>query len=454
MKVVIIGAGSKFGSRLSIDILSREPIKDAEICLCDIAPDRLELVHTFVRKAIEHHKLPATVVAGTDRRKLLADADVVVTSISVGGPAYYDEPYESELAIPHKYGVYQTVGDTVGPGGIFRGLRTGPVLMDICRDVNELAPKAVVLNYTNPMAILTWVMIAASDVPVTGLCHSVQGTSKRLASFIDVPYEEVGFVVGGLNHMCWFIEFTHNGQDAYPRLFEAMADPQNYNKDPVRFELMKHFGYFPTESSRHMSEYVPYFQTQTEMLEKYGALTKGIKGKRIEWFEDMGIKAKDAESIELIRSHEYASGIIEAMATGEPYLFYGNVANTGLLTNLPEGCCVEVPVLADRQGIRACHVGQLPPQCAALCRSNIAVQELTAKAIIERDKDAAFHALLLDPITARACSLAEARKMFDELWEAEGDLLGYYEQQGSADRRCRPKQPDEVAASMNAADET
>jgi len=427
MKVVIIGAGSKFGSRLSIDILSRQPIQDAQICLCDIAEQRLALVHKFVSKAIEYHKLPATVVAGPDRRELLPDADVVVTSISVGGPAYYDEPYESELAIPHKYGIYQTVGDTVGPGGIFRGLRTGPVLMDICRDVNELAPNAVILNYTNPMAILTWVMSETADVPVVGLCHDVQGTTKRLANFAEVPYEQVAYLAAGINHMTWILQFTHEGRDLYPKLFEVMKNPEIYEQEPVRFELMKYFGYFPTESSRHMSEYIPYFQGAKELLEKYGALTKGIKGKRIEWFEDMGIKAEHADSIELIRSHEFASGIMEALMTGEPYLFYGNVPNTGLVTNLPGGCCVEVPTVADRQGIHPCYVGDIPPQCASLCRTNINVQELTAKAVLQRDKRLALQALLVDPITARACTLDQAEKMFEEMWQAEGDLLSYWD---------------------------
>ncbi len=431
MKVVIIGAGSAFGSRVSIDILSRAPTQDATICLCDISQERLGLVHTFVQRAIDHHKLPAKVLAGHDRRQFLPDADFVVISISVGGPAYYDEPYESEIAIPAKYGVDQTVGDTVSPGGIFRGLRTGPVMLDMVRDINELSPNAIILNYTNPMAILSWVLASSADVPVVGLCHGVQGTSKHMARMIGVPYEEVGFWVAGINHMAWFVKFTHNKKDAYPLLLKAMADPEIYNRDPLRFELLKAFGYFSTESSCHMSEYVPYFRKEKDLLAAYHDRIKGIKGKRAAWFEDMGIKVADADSIELIRSHEYASGIMEAVVTGAPFRFHGNVTNHGLVTNLPPGCCVEVPVMADGDGVHPCYVGDLPPQCAALCRSNIAVQELTVKAILERDRESAFHAVALDPITSAACSLGEAREMFEELWEAEGDLLGYYEQQGS-----------------------
>ncbi len=426
MKVVIVGAGSAFGSRLSIDILSRKPIEDTEIVLCDIQTERMDGVHEFVQSAIDHHKLPATVTSGTDRKKLLPGADFVITSISVGGPAYYGDLYESEMNIPLKYGVRQVVGDTISPGGIFRGLRTGPVLIDIVRDVNELAPNATVINYTNPMAILTWIMDAVAEVPVVGLCHAVQGTSKAMADYIGVPYEEIGFWPAGINHMCWFKEFTHNGQDAYPKLRQAGNDPEIYAKDPVRFDLLKHFGYFTTEASRHMSEYLPYFQYETERLEKYRDMTRGIKGKRAAWFEDMGIKTEDADSIELIRSHEYASGIIEAIQTGEPMRFHGNVRNTGLVTNLQQGSCVEVPCMVDGEGIHPCHFGDLPPQCAALVRSNINVQELTAKAILEKDRDAAFHALCVDPITAARVQLDDIRKMFDEMWEAEGDLLDYY----------------------------
>jgi len=426
MKVVIIGAGSGFGSRLSIDILSREPIRHATIGLCDINEQKLETVRAFVQSAIDHHKLPAKVVASTERRELLADADFVILSVAIGGPAYYGHPYETEMRIPRKYGVHQTVGDTVGPGGIFRALRTGPVMMAVCRDINELAPRSLVLNYTNPMAIITWCLNAAANVPAVGLCHGVQGTAAKLAAYIGVPREEIGYWVAGINHLAWYLEFTHKGEDAYPKLRKALENPETYDKDRVRFEIFRNFGYFCTESTRHCAEYVPYFRKETDFLDKLAGTLQGREGKRAAWFEDMGVKASKAESIELIRSHEYASGIMEAVVTSVPFRFNGNVMNDDLVSNLPRGCCVEVPCLADGQGVHPCRVGALPEQCAALCGSNVNAQTLTVKAILERNREAAFHALLVDPITAAGLSMKEARAMFEEMWEAEGALLEYY----------------------------
>jgi len=426
VKAVIIGAGSAFGSRLSIDILSRKPLEDSTITLCDINEEKLETVSAFVQAAIDHHKLPAKVEAGTDRRKLLPGADFVIISVSIGGPAYFDKPYEDEIDIPAKYGVRQTVGDTVGPGGIFRALRTAPVLMAIARDIAELAPNALILNYTNPMAILTWILNETIDNQSVGLCHGVQGTSKKMAKYIEAPYEKTGYWVAGINHMAWFLEFTYNRRDAYPALRKAMEDPKIYNQDPTRFDMLKHFGYFCTESSRHTQEYVPYFRKNIERIERYEKITKAVKGKRQNWYEDMGVKASEADSIELKRSHEYASGIMEAIATSAPFRFNGNVMNDKLIDALPPNCCVEVPCLTDGQGVHPCRIPSLPAACASLCRTNVNVQELAVKAAMENDREAAFHAVALDPLTAATLSLDKAREMFEELWEAEGDLLAYY----------------------------
>ncbi len=424
-RIVIIGAGSAFGSRLSVDILSRQELRDSTIALCDIDAAKLDKVHQYVAKVIDVNSLPATVVAATDRRKVLKDADFVILSVSIGGPAYFDEPYESEMAIPKKYGIAQTVGDTVGPGGIFRTLRTGPELLAMAADINELAPKALILNYTNPMAMLTWLLSESFEGQSVGLCHSVQGTSKKLARCIDVPYEEVGYWVAGINHMAWFLEFTHLTEDAYPRLRAAMADPETFAADSIRFEVMKHTGYFVTESSRHMSEYVPWYQHEQEKMTQYLKKTQGIKDRRHSWYEDMGVKISNADTIELVRSHEYASGIIEAVVTGVPMRFNGNVMNHGLISNLPY-CCVEVPCMTDSEGVHPCHVGKLPSVCAGLCRSNINVQELTVEAVRNRDLEAAFHALLLDPSVGAVLTLDKARALFDEMVEAEGDLLAAY----------------------------
>jgi alpha-galactosidase len=427
MKIVIIGAGSAFGSRLSIDILSRKPIEDSTIALCDPHAERLETVRAYVQSAVDHHKLPARVEASTDRREVLPGADFIVIAVSIGGPAYHGKPFEDEFGIPSRYGVVQTVADTVGPGGVFRTLRSAPELIAMCRDANELCPGAQILNYTNPMAMLTWVLSLHSEGPVAGLCHGVQGTSKKMARYIDAPYEEVGYWVGGINHMAWFVEFTHNKQDAYPRLFKAMEDPKTYDQDPVRFDLLKAFGYFCTESSRHALEYFPYFRKDSERVERFRKITLGVKGKRQTWYEDMGVKIEDAGSIQLKRSHEYASGIMEAMATGVPFRFNGNVMNDDLVDGLPRGCCVEVPCLTDAQGVHPCHFGALPAQCVALCRTNVNVQDLAVRAVLDRDREAAYHAVLLDPLTAANCSLDDARRMFEEMWEAEKHLLSYYE---------------------------
>ncbi|MCA1808217.1 MAG: alpha-galactosidase [Kiritimatiellia bacterium] len=426
MKMVIIGAGSGFGSRLSVDVLSREPLQDSTIALCDIDENKLKTVQTYIEKVIKTHKLPARVVSSTDRTDVLKDADFVVISVAVGGPAYYDEPYSFEIGIPAKYGIKQTVGDTLNPGGIFRALRTAPALTAMAEDISRLAPRAIILNYTNPMAILTWILNEHADVPTVGLCHSVQGTSKKLASYIDVPYNETGHWVAGINHMAWFLKFTHNGSDALPRLWKAMENPEIFATNPIRFEIMREFGYFVTESSQHMSEYVPWYQHDQPVMEQFGSLADRVKPKRQSWLKDMGVKTEQADSIELVRSHEYASEIMEGVTTGIPIRFNGNVMNDGLIDNLPPGCCVEVPCLADNMGVHPCRVGSLPPSCAALNRTSINVQELAVEAIRKRDKQTAFQAILMDPSVGAVLSIAQARAMFNEIWEAEGELLEAY----------------------------
>jgi alpha-galactosidase len=430
-KIVIIGAGSGFGSRLSIDILAREALRDSTIALCDIDEERLEAVSRYVERAIEGHGLPAELLSGTDREELLPGADCVITSVSVGGGAYWGEPFASEIGIPQRYGVEQSVGDTVGPGGVFRFLRTAPVQLEFCRDVERLCPDALLLNYTNPMAMLTWLHSRGSSVQNVGLCHSVQGTTRMLARWIGLPYEEVDYMVAGINHQSWVLRFERDGEDLYPRLREAIADPETYDGERVRCELMKHFGYFVTESSGHNSEYVPYFRRTARQRAQFGLRERHVpmESRRTrEWMKDTGV-SQDVEAPvpELKRSHEYASAIIQARVTAEPFRFNGNVMNRGLITNLPEGCCVEVPCVVDDGGVHSQVVGELPPQCAAINRSNIAVQELAVRAVMERDREAAFHAVALDPLTASVLSLDEIRQMFEDMWEAEGHLLTYFD---------------------------
>jgi alpha-galactosidase len=437
MKAVIIGAGSAFGGRLSVDILSRAPLQDSTIALCDIDPEKLDLTSRYVQKVIDTHKLPAKLETGIDRRDVLPGADVVVLSVSIGGPAYYDEPYESEINIPQRYGVTQAVGDTVGPGGLFRALRTAPVMLQMIDDINRLAPGALILNYTNPMAILTWLFNERSQSPVLGLCHGVTGNSWRMASLIDVSRDDCEFLAAGINHMTWFLEFTHKGEDVLPRIHQRIIEegkkarlenpgstPQNF---AYRGEMIEALGYFTTESDRHFPEYVPWFQHEDRWdFMKYYNITKGVKGRRQQWYEDMGVKASQAESVELVRSHESMSGIMEARCTNEPYTFSGNVMNEGHITNLPEGCCVELPVTVDSGSIEPLHVGDLPPACAALCRSNVDFQELVVDAIREQSRDLARQALLFDPATQAVLSVRRTAQLFDEMWDAEKDLLGYY----------------------------
>ncbi len=430
-RIVIIGAGSGFGSRLSMDILAREPLRDSTICLCDIDEGRLTAVTRYVQRIVDGHGLPATLLSSTDREELLPGADCVITSVAVGGGAYWGEPFASEINIPRKYGVDQCVGDTIGPGGVFRFLRTAPEQLAFCKDIERLCPDALLLDYTNPMAMLTWLHSAGSSVQNVGLCHSVQGTTMMLARWLEVPYEEVSYLVAGINHQAWVLRFRHNGEDAYPRLREAIEREEIDAQERVRCEIMRQFGCFVTESSGHNSEYVPYFRRTPELRERFGLKSREVRmdaGRTREWMKDTGVdEDKETPVPELVRSREYASAIIEARAAGEPFCFNGNVMNSGLITNLPQGCCVEVPCVVDREGVHPCYVGDLPPQCAALNRSNIAVQELAVRAVLDRDREAAFHAVALDPLTAAVLPLHEARAMFEELWEAEKHLLAYFD---------------------------
>ncbi|MFC1601860.1 alpha-glucosidase/alpha-galactosidase [Candidatus Sumerlaeota bacterium] len=430
MKIVFIGAGSVFGNRLSVDVLSREPLQDSTICLCDLHEGRLESVRQYVQAVIEANALPAKVAAGTDRRELLKDADIVVLSVAIGGPAYHGPVFEAEMGIPRKYGIIQTVGDTMGPGGIFRALRSAPPMLEMVRDVNELAPNAMIINYTNPMAMLTWVLEDAADVPLVGLCHGVMGNVKHFANIAGVPFDEVNYTCAGINHMTWFTRYEHNHQNLLPKIHAAIREryPQS---DPYQFrgELLDAFGYYCTESDRHFPEYVPWFQNgDRELFEPHVAFTMNIKNRRANMYEDMGVAIEEAEgdSLKLTRSHESASGIMEAAVTNEPYTFSGNVMNRGLITNLPQACCVELPCTVDKNGIHGHRQGDLPIQCAALCKSNIIVQELTVEAIRQGSKDLAFQALLMDPVTQANVTIKQARAMFEELWEAENDLLAAY----------------------------
>ncbi|MBN1674778.1 MAG: alpha-glucosidase/alpha-galactosidase [Kiritimatiellae bacterium] len=431
-KIVMIGAGSPFGGRLCLDVMSREGLRDSTVCLCDLHEGRLGRVAEFARKAAEQFGLPTTIEASTDRTQLLPEADFVVTSIRVGDMKY------AKLAgdIPRKYGVDQTIADTVGIGGVFKLFRAGPVQRQFFRDMERLCPNALVLNHTNPMAMLSWLHLIDSPMAYVGLCHSVQGTTQKLARLAGVPYKDVNYKVAGINHLSWVLELRRGKEDLYPRLRQAAEDPETVGTDKVRFELMRQFGYFPTESSQHNSEYLPYFRRTAEMRDAYFPPDRVRKEREArttapvpmwrQWQLWMNGKAEMPEP-QLHHSNEYTIGIMDAVVTDVPFRFNGNVLNHGLIDNLPAGCCVEVPCIADAQGVRPVRVGALPPQLAALDRSNIAVQELAVRALLDRDREAAFHACALDPLTAATATLPVIRQIFDELWDAYKDLLAWFD---------------------------
>lgn len=438
-KIAIIGAGSvEFARRLTSDILLCPSLQDCTIALMDTDADRLALARDLVQKMIAVRNLPARVEATLDRRTALKGARYVIVTIHPGGL----EAYEHDIAIPLKYGVGQCVGDTLGPGGVFRGLRTIPVLLDICHDMDDVCPpEALLINYSNPMAINCWGVAAGSGRPHIGLCHSVQGTAGMLARWIGAPLEEISYWVAGINHQAWFLEFKWKGQDAYPLLRERIKDPQIVGQEPIRTDIMQYFGYFVTESSAHASEYIPYYRKSTDMIENevarrfipsaYTEYDQGRSGGNLRHHKER-LPAYLAEVKEQIagerplpqrRSSEYVSYLIEAIETNRPTLVYGNVPNTGLITNLPQGCCVEVPCFVDANGVHPCYVGELPPQLAAINRTNINVQELAVRAALTGDREMVYYAVALDPLTAAVCTLPQIRKMVDELFEAEAQWL-------------------------------
>jgi alpha-galactosidase len=425
-KIAMIGAGSfVFARRLTADILSWPELHDSELVFVDVEVERAELAKAVADRLIGDQKLPARTSATTDRRQALDGADYVIVMIQVGGI----DAVRPDLEIPLKYGVDQAVGDTLGPGGVFRFLRTGPTIIDICRDMEELCPRALLINYSNPMAMICWSVAQATKIRSVGFCHSVQGTSARLAKYAGIPYEDVSYWVAGINHMAWFLKFDLNGQDARPRLFEAMEDPEIYKQDPVRFEVMRQLGYFVTESTNHMSEYIPWVRKRPELIKEMGLRSvkeghmQNWEARRAEYRDQMRRQAAGDEPIEGGRTNEYCSYVIHSEVTNTPFRVNGNVRNDRLITNLPEGCCVEVPCLVDRTGINPCHVGDLPPQLAALNRTNINVQELAVRAMLEGNRDYARQAVQLDPLTAAVCTLPEIKQMTDQLFEASGPWL-------------------------------
>jgi len=441
-KITFIGAGSLvFTRNLCNDILLTSALQDCEIVLMDIDLHRLEMAKTIVQNLVEKRGSQVKVGVTLDRREALAGTNYVITTFQQGGL----EAYELDIEIPRRYGVGQCVGDTLGPGGVFRALRTIPVLLDICSELDDLAPEALLLNYVNPMAANCWAVDVGSGRPNVGLCHSVQGTSEMLARWVGVPYEQVQFLCAGINHQAWFLDFRTRDEDLYPRIWQAIEGAGPRAEEPVRIDLMKYFGYFVTESSGHASEYVPYFRKSEEMIENelvprfrdprniwYGL---GKTGGNIEYVterwgkfqEEYEHMALDDEQLAEKRSSEYSTYIIEAIETNQPIRVNGNVPNHGLIENLPDGCCVEVPCLVDANLIQPTIVGPLPSQLAALNRTNVNVQELIVEAVINKDLDAVYHAVMLDPLTAAVCTLPQIHAMVTEMLVAQNAWLPQFE---------------------------
>ncbi|MET3850491.1 alpha-galactosidase [Paenibacillus sp. OAE614] len=427
-KISIIGAGSAFTQDIATDILLIEGIEGGTIALVDIDAERLEIARKLVEKIIELSGKRWNVIASTDRREVIGGSQFVINQIEVGGLQTVRYEYE----IPLKYGVNQCIGDTLGPGGLFKTLRTLPSWMDIIRDVEDLCPDSTILNYTNPMSAVTLLTSRVTSIPVVGLCHSIQNTSRKLAKYAGVPYEDMQWRAGGINHMSWFVELTHEGKDLYPVLREKIQNPDLLKKDPVRFDAMKYLGAFVSESSGHFSEYIPYYRKRQSLIDKH--CSTGYNGATGYYADNWPIWRKENDEkivkqlegslpIELAPSNEYAAIIIEAMLKNEPKVIYGNVPNEGLIHNLPGDGIVEVACMVDRNGVNPCRFGSLPEHLAALCRSNMAFFDLAVGAVLNNDKEMARHALMVDPLSAAVCSLDEISDMFEELYEAERDFI-------------------------------
>jgi alpha-galactosidase len=474
-KIVFIGAGSTvFARNLLRDLFTFPELHDSTVHLMDIDLERLRDSETVARRVADEAGANPTILSTTDRREALQGADYVVNMIQVGG---YEPATVTDFEIPEKYGLRQTIGDTLGIGGIMRGLRTIPVMLDIARDMEELCPDALLLNYSNPMAILTWAMNEATSIKTVGLCHSVFGTAHELAHVLGIPGDEIDYLCAGINHMAFYLTFERNGEDLYPELKRLAAEDKFPSFERVRAHVMQAFGYFVTESSEHFSEYSPWFikDGRQDLIDHYRVPLNEYPARCVDQIADwsemreallsedpnamdeynarkssqvhgmwdrrlqaMAIdKPEEAEAwrAEILaergeggnqHSGEYGTLIIHSMETGQPRVVYGNVGNHGVIENLPHDCVVEVPCLVDKNGVQPTYIGHLPPQLSSLMQTNINVQRLTVEAALTGKREHIYHAAMLDPHTAAELSLDEITSMVDELIEAHGDYLPEY----------------------------
>lgn len=461
LKIVLLGAGSTvFARNLINDILSFPELAESTIALHDIDPARLATTLKVGQRLADSLGAHPVFETHLDRREALDGAKYAIGMFQVGG---YDPGTITDFNIPKKFGLRQTIADTLGIGGIMRGLRTIPVYLEMCHDMEGLCPDVTLLNYVNPMAMVTWAIHRATNIRTVGLCHSVQGTAEQMAQVIDVPLDEINYLCAGINHMAFYLRFERDGEDLYPMLRKVLDEGRVPDWNRVRFEIFKRLGYFVTESSEHFAEYVPWFIKggRPDLIEKFNIpLDEYLRRCKVQitaWemtreaIEDpdvpvdqdalesqlQGAGAMDHE-IAFIQhlvggleatepSHEYGSYIIHAMETGQPRVVYGNVMNDGLIDNLPRESCVEVPCLVDKNGLQPIHVGPLPPHLAALIQTNINVQALTVEAALTKKREHIYHAAMLDPHTAAELDLQEIWDLVDALIDAHGDWLPSYD---------------------------
>ncbi len=435
-KIVFIGAGSLgFTRGLVRDLLTFPRMRNAEIALVDINRQRLSYARRMCQKIVDMGGYPATVTATTDRREVLKGASAVMVTILCGTTRVW----QHDILIPKKYGVDTNVGDTRGPSGIFRALRTIPTMLAICRDMEELCPNAIMLNYTNPMAMLCHAMQRESFIQTSGLCHSVQGTAGMLARWCGLKREQVDYVCAGINHTSWFIKFQHNGRDLYPKIRKAVTTNKDiYNHEQVRNEMFLALGYYVTESSGHNSEYNWWFRKRPDLIRqyctsgtgwnpgKYAYILKSYENREKTWQKSVRKWLAAEQPMSLQRGHEYAASITNAYLGGELFEFNGNVRNDGLVDNLPADCCVEVPVVASRNRLSPVRVGPLPPQCAMLTGLSAQIEMLAVEGCLTGDAKLIYQAIAHDPLTAAKLSLAEIRKMVTEMFRRNAKHLPHF----------------------------
>jgi len=426
-KITFIGAGSTvFAKNLIGDILSFPELSDSTICLFDIDENRLKTSEVVAQRIAKTLTAPASIQATTDRSRALEGASYAINMIQVGG---YRPCTVTDFELPKRYGLRQTIADTLGIGGIMRALRTIPVLIDICREMERVCPNVLHLNYANPMAMNCWALNQATKVKTVGLCHSVPHTAAELAHDIGVPVEEINYVVAGINHVAFYLRFERNGKDLYPEIRRVISEGRVPDTNRVRYDIFKRLGYFVTESSEHFSEYGPWFikRDREDLIKRFNIpldeYPRRCEDQMAAWERLRNELENPDAPLEVRRSVEFGSLIIHSLETGVPRVVYGNVTNQQLIENLPEDCCVEVPCVVDRNGVQPVHIGRIPIQLAALMQTNINVQALTVEAVLKQDPKLIYHAAMLDPHTAAELDLDQIWSLVDELISAHGEWI-------------------------------